>query len=110
MLDYDSIADLSKEIKALWHTRPNDDFKIGAIQSLQAIEMSDHRNKREAAETLKSCVRCYYRKDVLAARVLLFASGAIINDAILPGLVAMQTSLMSSNAPPPMPNFSSARQ
>lgn len=75
-----SFDSLAADLRGVLDEEKDDDFKMAAIQALQVLELTPHRNNLVALQTLISCVTCYYDGDHTAARLLMFVSGALVND------------------------------
>ena len=92
-------TDLFAQIRERLNVDISDEFAVTARTALQAIESSAHPNRIEAAVALRSCINCYKRGDMLAARLLLHVSGALIEDL----LCRVTWHVISKSMQPPAP-------
>jgi hypothetical protein len=93
---------LAGDLRKLLDEEKDTPFKIAAVQSLQTLEITPHRNNLVALQVLAGCVSCYYNGDESSARVLMFVAGTIVNDYLCPRLWEM---LVRLNQPGQAPNI-----
>ena len=78
MKDIDPVADFKKKLQK----RPATEMTVRLIQCAQEIDLSAHPNQLQAFRCLESCVECFDRGDAVAARLLYWISGALVNDSL----------------------------
>lgn len=91
---FDALAD---ELRKVLDEEKDNDFKVAVVRALQVLEVTPHRNNLPALQTLISCVTCYYNGDHNAARLLLFVSGALVNDYLCSATVTVLGQMTNPN-------------
>ena len=77
--DLDTVV---KEVKLTLDEHKDDEYKLAVMQAIQSLELEPHPNNLCAALMIAACVECESRGDVAAARLLLYTSGAIVNEVL----------------------------
>lgn len=69
-------------IKARLDDRQDDAFKSAVMAAMQHLEVNHHPNNLASAQMLHACISCAVSGDEDSAKLILYVSGAILNDAL----------------------------
>ena len=77
-----SFETLAKDIRTEMDDCQDEEFKNAVLNALSVLDTTEHANNVVAAQLILGCIAGVKRGDMLTSRLMLFISGAIVNETI----------------------------